>query len=108
MVKIIFTMKKITTLTQAAATMQKGTDEEYVAAAISCGCEELGFSDHAPMLFPKSSGYYSDFRIAPEFAADYAASIKKLKKINIRLKSISGSALSLNIIRRFLRMNLNF
>lgn len=68
----------------------KGTDEEYVAAAISCGCEELGFSDHAPMLFPKSSGYYSDFRMTPEFAADYAASIKSLKnkysaEIDIRL-----------------------
>ncbi len=68
----------------------KGTDEEYVAAAVSCGFEELGFSDHAPMLFPKSSGYYSNFRMAPETAADYAASIKNLKnkysgKIDIRL-----------------------
>lgn len=67
-----------------------GKDEDYVLAALKGGFDELGFSDHAPMLFPKGCNYYSSFRMEPEFAADYAASIKNLKnkyadKIDIKL-----------------------
>lgn len=58
----------------------KGTDEEYVIAAIEGGFDELGFSDHAPMLFPKNLNYYSTYRIKPWDAQDYTQSIKELKE----------------------------
>ena len=57
-----------------------GEDEEYVLSAIENGFDEIGFSDHAPMLFPKDCGYYSSFRIFPEDAKGYAESIKLLKE----------------------------
>lgn len=67
-----------------------GEDEEYVLSAIENGFDEIGFSDHAPMLFPQGCGYYSSFRMFPQDAKDYAESIKKLKikykgKIEIHL-----------------------
>lgn len=33
----------------------KGTDEEYVLSAIKNGYTEMGFSDHAPYIFPKGA-----------------------------------------------------
>lgn len=57
----------------------KGLDEEYVIAAIESGFDELGFSDHAPMLFPKNLNYYSTYRIKPWDVQDYAQSITELK-----------------------------
>lgn len=41
----------------------KGTDEEYVIKAIENGYDLIGFSDHAPYLFP--NGYVSSFRMLP-------------------------------------------
>ena len=42
----------------------EGSEREYVAAAIEAGFTTLGFSDHAPYLFP--SGYVSSIRMLPE------------------------------------------
>ncbi len=56
-----------------------GEDEEYVLSAIENGFDEIGFSDHAPMLFPQGCGYYSGFRMFPEDAQGYVNSINLLK-----------------------------
>lgn len=56
-----------------------GEDEEYVLRAIENGFDEIGFSDHAPMLFPDGCGYYSTFRMKPYEAEGYAKSIHALK-----------------------------
>lgn len=58
----------------------EGSDKAYVSAAIQNGFDEIGFSDHAPMLFPKSSLYYSGFRMFPREAKGYISSIERLKK----------------------------
>lgn len=55
-----------------------GKDRDYVIAAIKTGITELGFSDHAPMIFP--TDYYSTFRMFISDTADYICSIKRLKK----------------------------
>lgn len=57
-----------------------GTDRDYVEAAIKAGIKTLGFSDHAPQVFPADSGYRSDCRIQPEELAEYVASISALKE----------------------------
>lgn len=56
----------------------KGDDREYVEAAIEEGLDTLGFADHSPYFF--DGYYYSHFRMRPEHAAEYVASLKKLKK----------------------------
>lgn len=58
-----------------------GTDRDYVEAALAAGMETLGFSDHAPMIFPKETygDYYSGFRMLPEETADYFASVAALR-----------------------------
>lgn len=56
-----------------------GEDEEYVLRAMENGYDEIGFSDHAPMLFPAGCGYYSGYRMPIEAAEDYAKSIKHLQ-----------------------------
>lgn len=66
-----------------------GKDREYIEKAIKSGITELGFSDHAPMLFPVDD-YYSSYRMFPQDVPDYVNSITLLKeeyknKINIRL-----------------------
>ncbi|MDE6111578.1 MAG: histidinol-phosphatase [Eubacterium sp.] len=66
----------------------KGTDRDYVEAAIKAGYTEIGFSDHVPYLFP--TDYYSDFRMNPEETEEYVSSIRALQeeykdKITIRL-----------------------
>lgn len=66
----------------------KGEDEEYVLQAIANGYDTIGFSDHAPYVFP--NGYESDFRIKLNKAQDYADSIRALQekyrdKITIKL-----------------------
>lgn len=65
-----------------------GKDEEYVIKAIQNGYSTIGFSDHAPYLFP--NGYVSSFRMLPSEAEGYAKSINSLKekykgKIDIKL-----------------------
>lgn len=56
-----------------------GEDREYVEAAIRAGMTVLGFADHCPQFFPVDN-YYSRFRMLPEQAAEYAASIRSLQK----------------------------
>lgn len=65
-----------------------GTDREYVETAIKSGFEELGFSDHAPMLF--GNDHVSSFRMAVSDTEDYVNSVRSLQKeysgkINIKL-----------------------
>lgn len=55
-----------------------GNDREYVEAAISKGMHTLGFSDHAPYLFP--DGYQSGFRMKTDQIFEYAESIRALAK----------------------------
>lgn len=66
----------------------KGTDRDYVEAAIKAGYTEIGFSDHVPYPFPTE--YYSDFRMEQDKTEDYVNSIRTLQKeykdkITIRL-----------------------
>lgn len=67
-----------------------GEDRAYVEAAIRAGVRVLGFSDHAPMLFPKESGYYSGFRMPIAAYEGYVTSVCELREayrsdIEIRL-----------------------
>ena len=57
-----------------------GEDREYVEAAIKAGVKTLGFSDHAPYVFPKELGYYSSFRMKREEGEEYVSSIRALAK----------------------------
>ncbi len=66
----------------------KGTDEEYVLAAIKMGYDTIGFSDHAPYVFP--NGSESGFRVKQKDARDYVDSVRDLQekykdKIDIKL-----------------------
>lgn len=56
-----------------------GKDRDYIEKAIKAGITELGFSDHAPMLFPVDN-YYSTYRMFPEDVADYINSISLLRE----------------------------
>lgn len=56
-----------------------GRDRDYVEKAIKAGITELGFSDHAPMLFP-TDDYYSTFRMFPEDVPDYVNSVRLLRE----------------------------
>ena len=65
-----------------------GEDEEYVLAAIKAGIKVLGFSDHAPFLFP--DGSEQNYRIPTSDAEGYINSIKALRekyanRIDIRI-----------------------
>ena len=55
-----------------------GTDEEYVQKAIAEGIKILGFSDHAPYLYP--DGYESYYKMLPEGAGEYFASMSALRE----------------------------
>lgn len=55
-----------------------GTDRDYVIHAIQNGYDEIGFSDHAPYIFP--SGHASNFRMELDKAQDYVDSINALKE----------------------------
>lgn len=66
----------------------RGNDEDYVLEAIKNGYDEIGFSDHAPYIFPK--GHKSTFRMSCDDAQGYVDSILDLKEkyknvINIKL-----------------------
>lgn len=56
----------------------KGADEDYVLEAIKNGYTEIGFSDHAPYIFPK--GHKSGYRIQLDDAEDYANSVRELQE----------------------------
>lgn len=53
-----------------------GTDEEYVIKAIAEGVRVLGFSDHAPYIYP--DGYESYYKMLPSEAAEYFSSLRGL------------------------------
>ena len=55
-----------------------GTEEELAEHALLRGLKTLGFSDHTPYLFP--GNYYSNFRMRPEQLAEYADTVRGLKK----------------------------
>ena len=55
----------------------QGADEEFVLKAIKRGYDLIGFSDHAPYIFPE--GHESNFRMEIEAAQDYVDSINFLK-----------------------------
>lgn len=56
-----------------------GKDIDYITKAINAGFSVLGFSDHAPMLFPIKE-YYSSYRMFPENVEDYIKSINLLRE----------------------------
>lgn len=56
-----------------------GTDKEYVEKAIEKGLKTLGFSDHAPYLFPDGLDAGAH-RMKVEQIQEYAESIRALKK----------------------------
>lgn len=54
-----------------------GSEREYVAQALARGLTELGFSDHAPYLYP--NGYHSTFRMDPDQLSDYCQTLTALR-----------------------------
>ncbi len=56
-----------------------GTEREYIENAIAAGLVELGFSDHAPMIF-HTPGYYSGFRIKLDRFEDYVTTLRDLRE----------------------------
>ena len=63
-------------------------DEEYVISAINAGVKYLGFSDHAPFIFP--DGYESTFRVEVANIDNYFSSLRYLRdkyrdKIDIKI-----------------------
>ena len=63
-------------------------DEEYIISAINAGVKYLGFSDHAPFIFP--DGFESTFRVEVKNVDDYFSSLKALRekykdKIDIKI-----------------------
>ena len=55
-----------------------GEDEEYVLSAISKGYKTLGFSDHAPYIYPE--GYVSNYKMTPDELSEYCDSLLFLKE----------------------------
>jgi histidinol-phosphatase (PHP family) len=55
-----------------------GEDEKYVKRAIECGIKHMGFSDHAPFVFP--DGGEIGCHVQQSDAAGYIESIKNLRK----------------------------
>ena len=65
-----------------------GKEEEYIQKAIAEGVRILGFSDHAPMLYP--NGYVSGHKMGPEMIGEYFSTIASLRdkykdKIEIKI-----------------------
>lgn len=55
-----------------------GNDEDYVKCAIEAGIKHLGFSDHAPFIFP--DGYADGYRVPMNEAEGYVNSLRFLRK----------------------------
>ena len=55
-----------------------GCDEDYVKAAISEGFTALGFSDHAPYIYP--NGYVSTYKMTPDETGEYFSSLLDLRE----------------------------
>ena len=56
----------------------RGTEIEYVEAAIEKGLKIFGFSDHTPQFFP--GDYYSTMRMFPEELEDYCTVVRGLQE----------------------------
>jgi len=57
----------------------KGTERDYVEAAIARGLTVLGFSDHAPHFFGQC-GYISNCRMLPHELEDYVRTLSELRR----------------------------
>ncbi len=55
-----------------------GSDEEYVIRAIEAEIKHLGFSDHAPFIFP--DGYDDGYRVPMDEAGDYVEDLRILRE----------------------------
>ena len=55
-----------------------GDDEEYVRRAIECGIKHMGFSDHAPFVFP--DGYESHYRVKTPDIQGYFDSLGAIRE----------------------------
>ncbi len=55
-----------------------GTEEEYINYAIDHGVKYMGFSDHAPFVFP--DGYQSGYRVQAEETAGYISLLRELRE----------------------------
>ena len=55
-----------------------GSDEEFIQDAIEAGIKHLGFSDHAPFIFP--DGYESSYRMPMSQAKEYVEDLKVLRE----------------------------
>ena len=56
-----------------------GEDREYVEAAIRGGMKTLGFSDHAPLVYPNADRFSSS-RMKREELCEYAENVRALAK----------------------------
>ena len=56
----------------------RGTEREYVEAAIKAGFDKIGFSDHSP--WPFENGFVSGMRMSADKLDDYAETILSLKE----------------------------
>lgn len=56
----------------------EGTMEEYIKIAIDGGIKNMGFSDHAPYVFP--DGHESHFRVPSKKANQYMEELIELRK----------------------------
>ena len=56
----------------------KGIEEDYIKQAISEGIKILGFSDHAPYIYPE--GYVSGFKMKPEELGNYCDTLLSLRE----------------------------
>ena len=52
------------------------SDKEYIEQAIKAGIKYLGFSDHAPFMFP--DGHESSYRVSVDWADEYIGTIRSL------------------------------
>ena len=55
-----------------------GLNEEYIHNAIAEGVKILGFSDHAPYIYP--DGYVSYYKMTPDDVGKYFSSLKALRE----------------------------
>lgn len=55
-----------------------GSDEDYVKCAIEAGIKHLGFSDHAPYIFP--DGYENGYRVQMCDSQSYVTDLQKLRE----------------------------
>ena len=55
-----------------------GSDEDFINCAIEAGIKYLGFSDHAPFIFP--DGYENPYRVSMAEAEGYVSDIVALRE----------------------------